>query len=298
MNTSKSLHLNLKITIVKLVDLKYKYNKVLEELKEKIKKDITRKVCKNCHRVGHISTSLNCPIRINKDKKLTQEILNLWLSKPLCKDSSNHDFFKELSIKLNESEHQINKLFSKIPCKELFHNTNLDLDSFIEFKTCEECFKKELPENIKKWKGTDICCSCWCKDNKKQARQNVWEKCNEYKPKKCVICNDYSESTQYDHINMFSKGDSICNLVKNGYTFQEIKEELDKCQSLCEGCHGIVTNIEKKMPFMREKTRLTKALNQNKITTEQHSIEMEEWAERYENMMDGVYLQLRRYRNV
>ena len=47
---------------------------------------------------------------ISQTKKLTQEILNLWLSKPLCKDSSNHDFFKELSIKLNESENQIKKL--------------------------------------------------------------------------------------------------------------------------------------------------------------------------------------------
>ena len=48
-----------------------------------------------------------------------------------------------------------------------------------------------------------------------------------------------------DHIDIFTKVDSISVMVSKGVTWQEIHTELQNCRSLCVPCHSLVTRAEK-----------------------------------------------------
>jgi hypothetical protein len=75
----------------------------------------------------------------------------------------------------------------------------------------------------------------------------------------CSLCdkerNDYNRF-HFDHINIFDKTDSVCNMVKDDLDIECIKREIDKCQLLCIHCHYIVTRIEHKLGFIQMKKEL------------------------------------------
>lgn len=58
---------------------------------------------------------------------------------------------------------------------------------------------------------------------------------------------------QYDHIDMFDKSGTICDMVKTGISTDDIYREMDKCQLLCIPCHKIVTKMEHQCGFIRLK---------------------------------------------
>ena len=93
---------------------------------------------------------------------------------------------------------------------------------------------------------------------------------SEYKPHNCVICSKIQkkgcDSFHYDHLNMFDKHKSVCDMVAQGENIGEIYKELDKCQSMCVQCHHIVTNIERELEFTTVKSNLTRRLTKNRIT--------------------------------
>lgn len=50
----------------------------------------------------------------------------------------------------------------------------------------------------------------------------------------------------FDHKNIFEKNGSICSMVWSGEAIEKIQEEFKKCQLMCEDCHSMVTNLERK----------------------------------------------------
>ena len=72
---------------------------------------------------------------------------------------------------------------------------------------------------------------------RKQQREYIKEKraiCLEYLGGKCVVCGT-THNLQFDHIKREGKKYSIAS--KLSYKFDNLKEELDKCQLLCAPCH-------------------------------------------------------------
>ena len=72
---------------------------------------------------------------------------------------------------------------------------------------------------------------------RKQQREHIKEKraiCLEYLGGKCVKCGTI-HNLQFDHIKREGKKYNIT--PKLSYKFDNLKEELDKCQLLCASCH-------------------------------------------------------------
>ena len=84
----------------------------------------------------------------------------------------------------------------------------------------------------------------------KEKRKGYWREyckkkrvyCLEYLGGKCVKCGA-TERLEFDHIKREGKKYSIAR--KLTYKFDNIKEELDKCQLLCVDCHKVKTKSER-----------------------------------------------------
>lgn|SRR3989344_6539871 len=60
---------------------------------------------------------------------------------------------------------------------------------------------------------------------------------NYFKGHPCVDCGEKDPVVlEFDHIVGFTKLSEICTLSRN-YRFEEIKEEIKKCQVRCANCH-------------------------------------------------------------
>ena len=68
-------------------------------------------------------------------------------------------------------------------------------------------------------------------------RDNIKHKCVEYKGGKCFVCgyNKFQGSLDFHHIDPKEKDFSIGNM--RGTSFENLKQELDKCVLLCKNCH-------------------------------------------------------------
>lgn len=280
-----------------------KFTNVMKELVSKTPKDKRRKVCKNCNELGHNTTSVNCKLIIDKNDKLRQKIKNYILSKNCLEDKPIEEHCLELSILLNITHNLCKSLYSEIPLNELLDrqmDINIYLTSIHQLsKKCNECNKKivYIQTNTHRiWKGNDICDTCWCKYE--DCRKLIWDKIKAYKIVQCEICRSiqthHSERYQYDHVNMFNKGNSICSMVNEGVTIAEIYSEIDKCHILCLSCHHIVTDIERKLSFTRIKQTLTKKLNQSEISEEEYNKQMQYYDKIYEEKMTFIYTELKK----
>lgn len=72
--------------------------------------------------------------------------------------------------------------------------------------------------------------------------------------KECAFCHkprDDPYEFNLDHVNMFSKSGSICNMVWKGDSIELIQEEIGKCQLLCTSCHAVVTHFERRLGFIK-----------------------------------------------
>ena len=70
--------------------------------------------------------------------------------------------------------------------------------------------------------------------------------CIEYLGGKCVECGT-THNLQFDHIKREGKKYTIAPKIT--YKFDNLKEELDKCQLLCYDCHKIKTKSERRFVF-------------------------------------------------
>ena len=196
-------------------------------------------------------------------------------------------------------------LYREIPPNEML-DRKMNINTYINninqlIKKCNECNKNIIciqTNTNRIWKEKDICDTCWSKYE--DYRELIWEKIKTYKLTQCGICNNTQthrdERYHYDHLNMFDKSDSICNMVKEGINIGDIYSEIDKCQILCLSCHHIVTYIECKLGFTLIKQTLTKKLNKNEITEDEYNKQKLYYQKIYEEKMKHVYKELKRSR--
>lgn len=78
----------------------------------------------------------------------------------------------------------------------------------------------------------------------RQRKQNLKELIRQEKMKPCKDCNtSYPYYVmQFDHTGDDKNG-HIARAVSNGWSWDKIKAEIDKCDVVCANCHAIRTHI-------------------------------------------------------
>ena len=107
----------------------------------------------------------------------------------------------------------------------------------------------------KTWQTQKLCYTCH-----KPRYLSLCEEVNTYLIEKgkitCNFCRKIrinSSEFHLDHINMFDKVASVCDMIMSGENIDLIKIEVDKCQLLCISCHAIVTHFEHQYGFIKAK---------------------------------------------
>lgn len=87
------------------------------------------------------------------------------------------------------------------------------------------------------------------KDQIKEAKENrkslVLEKVVEYlKENPCLHCSEINPIVlEFDHLH--SKEYNVSTMISEGFGWEKVKKEIDKCQVLCANCHRIKTAKER-----------------------------------------------------
>ena len=272
------------------------YKIVVNELPKNKKEN--RNYCKDCGEHGHKNKISNeCIIKIKHNNELRNNIKQFIIRLDVTSEHSEDEILEIMSKEFNTTKNNCKTLYSEIPPEELL-DRKIDISTYLEnleYDNCYECNKKMI--NLRKdsnrvWKRNKLCDKCWC--NHESDMDKLWTQISEYKKMTCNICDTnrtrgHNERFHYDHLNMFDKGESICNLVNKGYPIKEIYKEIDKCQILCISCHHIVTDIEKKLPFSRIKSSMTKKLNSNEITQKEYDEKVNYYIPIYKDKMLNIY---------
>lgn len=114
------------------------------------------------------------------------------------------------------------------------------------------------------------------KATQKTDRQNLLYKYLENE--KCVLCGfDDMRALDFDHINPSLKKFGISRAVNDGYCWDKILKEIEKCRILCANCHRIETAKQqnwKKHGALAEKsgTALQKLIDGGSTRTHLHSL--------------------------
>ena len=269
-------------------------NRVLCQLKKTKYKPY--KVCKDCHELGHDKNDVLCKVRIERLVKIKHYMLSAGSEK------TTDEHMNELSKRLNISTNYCKTLYNTIPPIELCVKV-LDVGLFLtrlrEMATpCTQCATPLYmikSNSARSWKGQLLCDICWTAYA--EDRVALWAHIYAYKKYQCAICDivKTSEDQRYhhDHLNMFEKGDSVCSMVNEGRSIEDIYREIDMCQLLCLSCHHIVSEIEIKMGFTRIKQNLTRQLNNGDLSEEDYQIQKKEAGAIYTKTMLDKYAELK-----
>jgi hypothetical protein len=84
------------------------FAQVMHQLTQQVPKDKSRKVCKQCHELGHGVTSVHCKINIEANDKLKQKIKTYISSQNCLDDKTVDDHCTELSASLGITPNQCN----------------------------------------------------------------------------------------------------------------------------------------------------------------------------------------------
>lgn len=155
-------------------------------------------------------------------------------------------------------------------------------------QACDEC-GSTIYGNGKKWMGKCVCIGCHA-----ALRKGVSSEFQAYLDAVygagCTFCGKTDGRFHLDHINMFSKEGSICEMLDKGCSETAIRTEIEKCQLLCIQCHAIVTRYEQMAGFHAYK----KSLNTLKKDKEAYLARQKELSAKYSEIMEVIYPQLRR----
>ena len=149
---------------------------------------------------------------------------------------------------------------------------------------CDEC-GQGIYGHSKKWIGRRVCVACHA-DLRKGISSEFQVYLDAIYGAGCTFCGKMDGRFHLDHINMFSKTESVCDMLDRGCDEAIIREEIGKCQLLCVPCHTIVTRYEQMAGFHADK----KALNKRKIGKEERRQEL---YAKYEGIMAVIYPRLR-----
>jgi hypothetical protein len=265
----------------------------LLELHKKNPKNVVRKVCKQCGDLGHGILSNTCKVNILKKDLLKQKVKLYFLSQDGSDDSIHFDLVcNQFGISLS----QCKEIYGEIPWLDLLQRPK-SISSVVEkltFTRCDQCNQNKCTiqtNALRTWKEKKLCDKCFTDTTSE--REEMWNLILNYKPIQCSFCNIKKENKEerfhYDHINMFDKEDSICNMVLEGAPIEKIYEEIDKCQILCISCHDVVTYTERALGFTQQKSALTRKLNLNEISKEEHNIQIHMYQKIYDEIMTPIY---------
>ena len=120
----------------------------------------------------------------------------------------------------------------------------------------DEQIQKDLERNRLRNREPDVIKrkSEWSKQNYNENRQYLIDKMGG----QCVSCGT-TDNLEFDHINPLDKSLNITNklTLKNAYQLEEVLEELNKCQLLCEQCHKNKTHGPDR-PLINQKVKKTR----------------------------------------
>jgi hypothetical protein len=272
------------------------FDPVIHELCQKVKKDTRRKVCSNCHELGHDKTSDRCLYNKEIDNKNREKIKHHILENKCDEEKLAEDmgisFFKYKS------------LYNEIPLDDILQMQEIkkeEINKTIDNVTynCELCNKVQYNNFVsgREWKEYKcICDICWI--SFEEERDKLWKKVIEYtKINNCSICNikkiHPNQRFHYDHISMFDKVDTIYCMVNRCTDISIIKKELDRCQLVCISCHSLITHFENKFIFTKIKCKLIKQLKKNKITEIEYEQECQKYNILYKEKMNKIYDMIR-----
>jgi len=191
---------------------------------------------------------------------------------------------------LVDAEKELTSKLNRVRCEEIMNFL------FKHQHKCEEC-EKVFYSSLKEWRGKMKCEKCYSEHNKEI--EELWTRITEYSEqtennfcKFCGLKRDEELTFHYDHINMFNKGDSICQMVRRGDDFERIKNEIEKCQLVCESCHHLITIMENMYGFTRVKLKITKDQNKEILTpalaNEKTKINCDLYAENFEKIYNII----------
>lgn len=154
--------------------------------------------------------------------------------------------------------------------------------------TCTTCYRQCYALKAKRWKGKLVCYACHHYE-----RSNISAELETYVKdvysRGCTFCDMRRGRFHLDHINMFSKVESVGVMMEIGSSAEAIKEEIAKCQLLCVDCHMFVTRYEAKCGFIKEKKQLNRAIAAGKDVTGLR----QELYDKYEIVMTKMYPRIR-----
>ena len=270
--------------------------------------------CSHCLQVGHSKASPTCP-RKGQDPAPRPEKLpdpRRWtdeqnaLLKQLIIESPNEIDWEAIAQRVGHPAATCMTRYRDIvsPEEEIqISAKNLTLDTLKgiieENKTvCSDC-SCNFYTISSKWQGTDKCETCYFTKYQRDI-DVMWGRIDTYlketRNTTCRFCKkDKSNVTMnFDHLNMFIKGDAVCSMVRRGDAFEDIIKEIQNCQLICKSCHSLVTRIESMSGFRRAKTNLTRTKNGTMKDTEAIPQEVADELERkyskaYADSMEPVY---------
>jgi hypothetical protein len=56
---------------------------------------------------------------------------------------------------------------------------------------------------------------------------------------------------ELDHINPFEKTSEVGTMIFQGWPFESIRQEIDKCRLLCIACHCAITFVQSRSGLLR-----------------------------------------------
>lgn len=152
---------------------------------------------------------------------------------------------------------------------------------------CDTC-RKPIFTSVKLWRGAKLCMNCHAiaaKDISPELSAYI----KEVYRSGCVFCGVKHGRFHLDHINMFTKVDSVCHMLDRGEPAENIIAEVAKCQLLCINCHTLVTSFEAKRGFLKKKRGLNRKIAAGVDVTELR----QQLYDEYEAIMVKVYPLLR-----
>lgn len=263
-----------------------------------------KKEDKICHILDKHGVCSDCvEVQTNQEKMEFQSQIRESILKHIHNSSKSkreiYTHLKEATPTLTESLYDT--ICGEIPL-HVWMDRRIDYSSLLsstQRHICYEC-TKHIPKmkegSIRMWSGEELCDLCWA--NHEDDRNELWDYVNSWKGIQdcCEICKTTRQHPgvrfQFDHRNMFEKGESICTMVMRGASKEDIQKELELCQYVCLSCHHYITDIENLLPFTQVKKNLNKKLNDGTLDEESYEQQRVQWSSMYATKMEEVYKEL------
>ena len=156
-------------------------------------------------------------------------------------------------------------------------------NSILSYRQCDNC-DRDLYIQSPVWRGRTLCSSCHA-EAKMSISADLSACITEAYSRGCAFCEVKTGRFHLDHVNMFSKENSVCDMIDEGYPDEDIKKEIAKCQLLCINCHTLVTKFEHRRGFIKKKRHLNKLIAAGEDVTELRRTLSAE----YEEVMEKIY---------